>query len=423
MLRLWGSSAIGVGDALLPVASPPGRPSHPPWPYDLLDVAALRASGWRPTAIREFVLKVHQRCNLACDYCYVYELADQSWRDRPTVMSPAVWKAAARRIGEHAREHGLERVSIILHGGEPLLAGVDRLLELVADMRRAMPEGCQLSVGMQTNAVTLDEEKLVRLAPEQVRIGVSVDGLRENHDLHRKFRDGRGSYAEVDQALRLLSSARFRSAFAGLLCTVDPVVDPVSTFTELLKHAPPAIDFLLPHANWAVPPQRSSGDATPHGDWLVTVFDRWYDAPRRETHVRLFEEIMNLLLGGSSRSEQVGLSPVAVAVIESNGAIEQVDSLKSAYAGACETGLNVLTDPIDAALAHPGVVARQLGTAALSDTCGDCPIHRTCGGGHYTHRYRPGDGFRNPTVYCADMQVLIGHIQRRMAADLSRRGR
>jgi uncharacterized protein len=289
-------------------------------------------------------------------------------------------------------------------------------------MRRAMPAGCQLSVGMQTNAVTLDEQKLARLAAEQVRIGVSVDGLPENHDLHRKFRNGRGSYEEVSRALRLLSSARFRSAFAGLLCTVDPGVEPVATYTELLKHAPPAIDFLLPHANWAVPPQRSPGTATPHGDWLVTVFDRWYDAPRRETHVRLFEEIMNLLLGGSSRSEQVGLSPVAVAVIESNGAIEQVDSLKSAYAGACETGLNVLVDPIDAALAHPGVVARQLGAAALSDTCGACPIHRTCGGGHYAHRYRPGDGFRNPTVYCADMQVLVGHIHRRMSADLSRLG-
>src|SRR5687768_3048697 len=111
-------------------------PEHPPWPYALLDVPALRKSGWRPAAIREFVLKVHQRCNLACDYCYVYESADQSWRDRPAVMSAAVWQAAANRIGEHARVHGLDRVSIVLHGGEPLLAGVDRLLDLIGDMRR-----------------------------------------------------------------------------------------------------------------------------------------------------------------------------------------------------------------------------------------------------------------------------------------------
>ncbi|MEU7903025.1 FxsB family cyclophane-forming radical SAM/SPASM peptide maturase [Actinoplanes sp. NPDC049118] len=401
----------------------PIPPDHPPWPYDLLDVQALRRTGWRPTAIREFVLKVHQRCNLACDYCYVYELADQSWRGRPAVMSPEVWNAAGGRIGEHAREHCLDRVSVILHGGEPLLAGADRLLRLIADLRGAMPGGCELSVGMQTNAVTLDEPTLARLSRERVRIGVSVDGRPEDHDLHRRFRGGRGSFEAVDRAVGLLGSARFRSCFAGLLCAVNPAADPVSTYTGLLEHAPPAIDFLLPHANWAVPPPRSPAQATPHGDWLAVVFDRWYGAPRRETRVRLFEEIMTLLLGGSSRSDQVGLSPVAVAVVESDGAIEQVDSLKSAYSGACDTGLNVLTDSFGTALGHPGFVARQIGLAALGEECGDCPIHRICGGGHYAHRYRPGEGFRNPTVYCADMRVLIGHIRRRLSADLHRLGR
>ena len=396
------------------------RPDHPPWPYDLLDVRALRRTGWRPTAIREFVLKVHQRCNLACDYCYVYELADQSWRDRPTMMSPEVWNAAAGRIGEHAREHGLDRVSVILHGGEPLLAGADRLSRLIADLHGAMPHGCELSVGMQTNAVTLDEPTLVRLSRDGVRIGVSVDGRPEDHDRHRRFRSGRGSYGAVDRAVALLGSARFRSSFAGLLCAVNPATDPVSTYAGLLEHAPPAIDFLLPHANWAVPPHRAPGQASPHGDWLAVVFDRWYGAPRRETRVRLFEEIMQLLLGGSSRSEQVGLSPVAVAVVESDGAIEQVDSLKSAYSGACDTGLDVFTDSFDSALGHPGFAARQIGLAALSVECGDCPIRQVCGGGHYAHRYRPGEGFRNPTVYCTDMQVLIGHIHRRLSADLSR---
>ena len=37
---------------------------------------------------RQIVLKVHGQCNLACDYCYVYEHGDQSWRDRPRAMSP-----------------------------------------------------------------------------------------------------------------------------------------------------------------------------------------------------------------------------------------------------------------------------------------------------------------------------------------------
>ena len=37
------------------------------------------------------------------------------------------------------------------------------------------------------------------------------------------------------------------------------------------------------------------------------------------------------------------------------------------------------------------------------------------------HRYRAGDGFRNPSVYCADLTRLITHIHRRVGADLTRR--
>jgi uncharacterized protein len=192
----------------------------------------------------------------------------------------------------------------------------------------------------------------------------------------------------------------------------------VKCYEGLLRHDPPAIDFLLPHANWESPPHREPGRPAGHGDWLIGVFERWYGAPRQETRVRLFEEIMSLVLGGQSRSEQVGLSPVVAVVIETDGAVEQVDSLKSTYPGACGTGLNVLTDDLDVALDHPGVVARQIGRKALCQTCLDCALHRVCGGGHYAHRYRAGVGFRNPSVYCADLARLIQHIRHRLTEDL-----
>jgi uncharacterized protein len=400
---------------LLPLIPNPIR-----WPHQLLDVAGLRATGWRPTAFREFVLKVHQRCNLACDYCYVYELADQTWRDRPPVMTPDVWRTAARRIAEHVDRHRLSRVGVVLHGGEPLLAGAELLVSLTDDIRAAMPEGCELTVGIQTNGVLLDQIALERLTAAGISVGISVDGSAEDHDKHRRRRNGTGSHAAVAHALTLLNQPRFRSSFAGLLCTVDPTTDPIACYEALLRHTPPSLDLLLPHANWTSPPVRPlDRGPTPHGDWLVAIFDRWYDAPRQETRIRLFEEIINLVLGGSSRSEQVGLSPVAVAVVESDGSIEQVDSLKSTYAGACHTGLNVHTDSFDAALDHPGIVARQIGRDALCEKCRGCPVHQVCGAGHYAHRYRAGDGFRNPSVYCEDLERLIRHVSRRLADDLA----
>src|ERR1700722_14190622 len=87
------------------------------WPFTL-DIPGLMARGWTPIPFREFVVKIHSRCDLACDYCYMYEMADQSWRELPRRMSPETVRSTAMRLGEHARRHHIPSVALILHGGE-----------------------------------------------------------------------------------------------------------------------------------------------------------------------------------------------------------------------------------------------------------------------------------------------------------------
>jgi uncharacterized protein len=390
-----------------------------PWPYQAVDVRELTLLGWRPRPFRDVVLKVHQRCNLACDYCYVYEKADQSWRSRPAVMAPPIWRAAVDRIANHVRAHRLTSIRIVLHGGEPLLFGTGRLTELADAVRAALPETCAADIGMQTNGVRLDPKTLSELARHQIRVGVSVDGVAEVHDLHRRMPNGRGSFAAVRRGLELLGRPEYRSIYAGILCTVAADTDPMLCYKQLLEFDPPMIDFLLPHANWNELPLRASGSPTAYAEWLIPIFDEWYDTPA-PPRVRLFENIVNLLLGGRSGSEQIGLSPAAMLVVESNGEIEQVDALKTAYEGACATGLSVLENEFDEALRDPGVVARQIGVRALASECLACEFRNQCGGGHYAHRYRAGEGFRNRSVYCDDMKRLIGHVRNRMARDFER---
>jgi uncharacterized protein len=98
----------------------------------------------------EFIIKVASRCNLNCDYCYEYNLGDDSWRRQPRFMSLATAEQAARRIREHAERHHLGGVSILFHGGEPLLAGPRRLRELVSTFRAALKPAVRVSFGIQT---------------------------------------------------------------------------------------------------------------------------------------------------------------------------------------------------------------------------------------------------------------------------------
>jgi uncharacterized protein len=389
-----------------------------PWPYAQLDPARLRAGGLRPRPVREVVLKVHQLCNLACDYCYVYESADRSWQDRPATMAPEVWRATVAALGRHVRRHAMTTLRVVLHGGEPLLLGPGRLGELADELRAEMPESCRLEIGLQTNGVLLDATMIAALRRHGIRAGVSLDGTPADHDRHRRTHGGRPTSTAVGRALHLLRLEENRGAYAGILCTVAPQTDPVATLAHLLSFDPPAIDFLLPHATWDTPPP-AAGPAA-YGKWLAAAFDAWY-VLARAPRVRIFDDLLDLTLGGRGRSEQLGLSPVALAVVETDGAIELVDSLKTAYEGACRTGLDVRHDELDDLLTDPGYLARQLGEQALADGCRSCPVRRICGGGHYVHRYRAGAGFRNPSVYCADLLVLIQHVGERVRADLDRR--
>jgi uncharacterized protein len=106
-------------------------------------------------------------------------------------------------------------------------------------------------------------------------------------------------------------------------------------------------------------------------------------------------------------------------VIETDGSIEQEDTLKAAYAGAAATSLHVARDALDAALLLPEIAARQIGVRALAAKCRVCPVRSVCGGGLYAHRYDEGTGFLNPSVYCPDLLALIRHIRARVLEDLN----
>ncbi|RPK78945.1 radical SAM/SPASM protein FxsB, inactivated metallohydrolase extension form [Streptomyces sp. ADI98-10] len=368
---------------------------------------------------REFVLKVHSRCDLACDHCYVYEHADQSWLTRPKTISDEAISWTARRLAEHARTHALPSVTVILHGGEPLLAGPARLRRVCEELGSSLNGIAELDLRIHTNGVQLSPRYLDLFDEFHVRVGISLDGDRAANDRHRRFANGRSSHPMVMRAVGLLREERYRHLDLGLLCTVDIHNDPVAVHDALAGLEPPLVDFLLPHATWDDPPARPDGSPTAYAEWLLTVFDRWTEQGR-PMPVRMFASVLSSLNGGPSLTESLGLAPTDLVVIETDGKLEQVDSLKSAYEGAAATGFDVFRNTFDEVAAHPGVQARQLGLAGVSETCRRCPVVRSCGGGLYTHRYRSehgsDSGFDNPSVYCADLAALIRGIEERTAA-------
>jgi uncharacterized protein len=377
-----------------------------------------------------FLCKIASRCNLNCSYCYMYHLADQSWLRRPRFMSETTVGDFARRLAEYAIQLQLPRATVLLHGGEPLLAGKERLSAFVGRVKDEMSSApsCRVEFAMQTNGTLLDRDWLRVLSDLDVTFGISLDGGRSANDRCRLDHAGASSYDRVREALDLVAcTEEGRRQFRGLLAVIDLRNDPLETFEALRSLNPPRLDFLFPDATHDAQPFRpASGETSAaYGEWLVRIFDVWFENPGT-TRMRLFENILDLVLGGHSQTEGVGEGRFNLLTIETDGEIEDVDIFKSAFHGAASLTIlghatpNVSTHSFYEVSRTPTARDRQRlhSNAGLCDVCRQCPVGRICGGGIASHRFSVTRGFDNPSVYCRDLYRLITHVGTRVGLSL-----
>src|ERR1700691_1313787 len=76
-------------------------------------------------SIGQAVLKIHSRCDLACDHCYEYPADDDSWKQQPKLMTLSTVQAFADRLTAYLEPDPPNEFDVILHGGEPSLAGAE----------------------------------------------------------------------------------------------------------------------------------------------------------------------------------------------------------------------------------------------------------------------------------------------------------
>jgi len=114
----------------------------------------------------------------------------------------------------------------------------------------------------------------------------------------------------------------------------------------------------------------------------------------------------------------MGLDPVDLVVVETNGEIEGLDSLKAAVEGATALGYNVFDHDFDTVARHEEVRRRQLGAQGICEKCRECTVMEVCGGGYLPNRYSKETGFDNPSVYSSDLKKLILHIHETLSDSL-----
>jgi len=362
-----------------------------------------------PPLISCFLFKVASRCNLNCDYCYVYQHADQNWKNLPKIISNHHIQLFAKRLAEYIAENALETVTIVFHGGEPLLAGVDKIVEIINRVKLECPKKTHFDFCLQTNGVLLNEKNLALLIDNSVSISLSLDGPQVVNDLHRLRHNKKSSFKGVENAFHLLK--KFPKNFSGVISVIDPLTDPdliLSFFSEL---KPPSLDFLLPDANHVTPPKHRDLKPDIYEKWLIKAFDLWFDQ-YPDLPIRFFDTLLNSIAGLPSQTDAFGFGDISLLSIETDGSYHDLDVLKITNDKATALDLTMDNASISQAASSKKIEAhrRLLRLEGLSKTCKSCKVVDICGGGAVPHRYS-SQGFSNPTVYCQEMIKLIEHAK------------
>jgi uncharacterized protein len=361
--------------------------------------------------IDTILLKVASRCNLNCTYCYVYNMGDDGWRSQPKRMSQRVQRAVVDQLGGIARAQH-RPFSVVLHGGEPLLLGANRLSELFAALRSALPPPHGLHV--QTNGLLLTDRVLDLCADHKVGISISLDGGAVLSDRNRVRHDGSGSHSSIMQAIRRLQSHRFVSElFSGLLAVVDPSSDPAEVYAFFKGVGTPSIDFLYRDGNHDHLPYGKAGfESDEYGRWMSKLLDLYLRDPA-PPRIRVLDDMLKLLLGGAAKKEGVGISDFGIVVIDTDGSIRKNDTLKSVHNSSdhFRSDWSILTHQLSEVVNSDEFEEYHAAQRPASTICHTCPEFHICGGGMPLHRWSDKSGFDNPSVYCRDQRILIARMR------------
>jgi len=296
--------------------------------------ASCRSAGI--TMIDQIILKIASRCNLNCSYCYLYNHEDSSWRERPKFISDDVFDHTLEVIRAYCQRRVAHRISLVFHGGEPTLIGPARLTAL-SDRARSVLGSSLASIAIQTNGTRLNDKMVDAIARSGIDVGLSLDGPAHIHDATRVTHANRGSHAAAILGLQRLRRAGLEPV---ALCVVNPYVSGKDVYKHFREIGLTCITFLLPDVSHDNKQSLYSSESkTPVADYLIPVFDSWLDEDDPNVVVRPFTDLIAATMGGETGGDLFGNPLQTYVIVETDGSIETLDTLRVCSSGITRTKL------------------------------------------------------------------------------------
>lgn len=364
----------------------------------------------------EVILKVVERCNLACSYCYYFEGGDQSYKSKPPVMSLGVVNELATFIKNGVKKVGLTSVQIAFHGGEPMMLKPRIFDEVCAILKSAIEPICPIEFSIQTNGTHINDAWLNLFRKYRIHVGISIDGMQKEQDRDRKFHDGRGSFSVVAENYKKIKKAQ---AEHGEVVDIISVLNARNDYRSVVRQLNASLgvdhfNFLLPDCNRddGIP---NGDDARDYGKALCDIFEFW--AERGDIYVR---EINKMLLrfqlasqtpNRESLSKKFSRKIYQIIVVRSDGELQIDDTFipASEWRNNAAT-FNVRDISLYDYLSQPVFEEVESFYSKTPDECLGCTWRNICNGGDLENRFSKENGFNNPSVYCVGLKMFYRKV-------------
>ena len=312
------------------------------------------------------------------------------------------------RLKEHITEFKLKTFEIVFHGGEPMLFGKRRFIEMMEKLHKIMLDtNCLLQYSMTTNGVLIDEDWAQIFKLYDIKCCISIDGPKSIHDARRPDLRGNGSYEKTVRGIRCLQAVGMEP---GIIAVCDPTINPrllLETFVDELNLL--SFDILIPDAN-----HESKNNSI--SKYYVNLINLWFDEYlARGVRIRILDGMIRGILELESGTQSIGRGRVKTVVLNPDGSIEPLDVLRIAGHNETKTKINVFNNSLQSIVDDPAWISAYYWSYQLSKKCLECPYMQACGGGDLAQRWSLTNGYDNPSVYCDDYISIFSHLLEKMA--------
>lgn len=379
----------------------------------------------------QIIFKIAERCNLACPYCYYFYAGDDSAATRPPVFKVSQLDPIVAFLAEGVKSLSIQTLSIVFHGGEPMLMKPAEFQSLCSELRARLGDIAKLQFGMQTNGTLISEPWLEVLHAQEVSLGISIDGPAKYHDLYRYDHAGRGSHSEILASVELAKRFyrdRNTNLPVGTISVMGHAVPVEEVYDHIVREVGlKSLGFLLPDRSHDRPFEGGGESALTYGRQLAQLFDCWL-GDDSDTSVREIREVLRhfqLLKENGHDENYNGLMAQAsvdryrvanqILVIQSDGSISVDDSLIPALKWRSQLPRATVRDVT--LLEYPSsdfYTELFVAMTNLPAQCQSCRWKRICRGGALENRFSEANGFDNPSVYCEGLQYYFGHVEQRL---------